>query len=218
MLDHYRDGDWRANLVVVTGDLIQDDSIGAYEHFCDLLGALGLPVHCVPGNHDIRALMRDALAEPPFFYCASVEAGNWLITGLDSCVADHAGGHLASAEFARLDATIADSSARNVMICLHHPPVPIGSKWLDTVGLNNGDEFLQRISATGKVRLAIFGHVHQPYDADHNGVRIIATPSTCRQFAPGSDEFAVDDSAPAYRRINLRTDGTFAHELVWLNN
>lgn len=217
VLDHYRDHGWRADLVVVTGDLIQDDSAGAYEHFCQLLAALQLPVYCVPGNHDVRALMRDALSEPPFYYCASVEAGDWLITGIDSCVTGHAGGHLEADELTRMDNEIIKSSASNVMVCLHHPPVDMGSKWLDSVGLDNGAEFLSRAGTSRKVRLAIFGHVHQPYDAEHGGVSIVGTPSTCRQFAQGSDDFAVDENPPAYRRISLYADGNYDHELVWLN-
>ncbi len=218
VLDHYREGDWHADLAVVTGDLIQDDSAGAYDHFCQLLGTLQLPVYCVPGNHDVRQLMRNAIAEPPFHYCESLLSNNWLIVGIDSCVSGQAGGHLEDAELARLKAEIATTSVPNVMVCLHHPPVRMGSKWLDTVGLDNGTEFLEIIAVSGKVRLAIFGHVHQPYDADHGGVRIVATPSTCRQFAQGSDDFAVDENPPAYRRISLHADGSYEHELVWLNN
>jgi Icc protein len=218
VIDHYRDGDWRADLVAVTGDLIQDDSPGAYEHFRQLLGKLQLPVHCVPGNHDVRELMRAATAKPPFHYCESLLAKNWLIIGIDTCVTGQAGGHLEDAELARLENEIATSSAPNVMVCLHHPPVVMGSKWLDTVGLDNGDQFLEQIARSGKVRLAIFGHVHQPYDVDHGGVSIVGTPSTCRQFAQGSDDFAVDDNPPAYRRINLQADGSYDHELIWLDN
>jgi Icc protein len=216
VLDHYRDSNWRADLIIVTGDLIHDDSPRAYGHFCELLAGLQLPVYCVPGNHDVRALMREALDAPPFHYCESVEAGDWLIAGIDSCVSGHAGGHLEADELARLDSEIAASSASNVMVCLHHPPVAMDSKWLDSVGLDNGDEFLERVKVSGKVRLAIFGHVHQPYDADHQGVRILGTPSTCRQFAQGSDTFAVDENPPAYRRISLLSDGNYQHELVWL--
>lgn len=217
VLDHYRNSSWNADLAVVTGDLIHDDSSGAYKHFCHLLGSLGLAVHCVPGNHDIRALMRDALANPVFHYCDSVRSGTWLITGIDSCVTGQAGGRVEESELARLEATIAESTEPNVMVCLHHPPVPMGSRWLDTVGLENGAEFLRRVAASGKVRLAVFGHVHQQYDADHGGVRIIGTPSTCRQFAQGSEDFALDDNPPAYRRISLHADGSFEHELIWLD-
>lgn len=216
VLAHYQDNDWRADIAVVTGDLIQDDSAGAYEHFRAMLGELGIPVHCVPGNHDIRALMQTALRDPPFHYCQSIELEDWLIIGIDSCVSEHAGGSVSAAEFDRLDQAIAASGANNVLVCLHHPPVAMGSKWLDSVGLDNGDATLQRLSASGKVRLAVFGHVHQNYDADHAGIRIIATPSTCSQFAAGSDEFAIDDNPPAYRRLQLNQDGTHTNELIWV--
>ena len=181
-----------------------------------MLSELGIPVHCVPGNHDIRPLMQTALQALPFHYCQSVELNDWLIIGIDSCVDEHAGGCVDDAEFDRLDRAIAASDAHNVMVCLHHPPVKMSSKWLDSVGLDNGDETLQRLSASGKVRLAVFGHVHQDYEADHAGIRIIATPSTCSQFAAGSDDFAVDDSPPAYRRLQLNQDGTHTNELIWI--
>lgn len=216
VLEHYSDSDFEADIAIVTGDVVQDDSAGAYEHFTALLGTLGIPVYCLPGNHDVRELMREALAAPPFHYCESLESGNWLVVNLDSCVSGHAGGRIETAELDRLDREIAASDASHVLVCLHHPPVLMGSRWLDSVGLENREEFLQRLPASGKVRLAIFGHVHQPYDADHGGIRIIGTPSTCRQFAPRKALFAVDDNPPAYRRISLHDDGSFDHELVWL--
>mgnify|MGYP001817770996 CR=1 FL=1 len=217
VLEHYKASDWQADIAIVTGDLIQDDTPQAYTHFHDQLSTLGIPVYCLPGNHDVRALMRDALSEPPFHYCASFESDNWLAVSLDSCVSGTAGGEVSDAELDRLDAEIAATTAEHVMVCLHHPPVPMHSTWLDTVGLDNGAEFLERAGASGKVRLTVFGHVHQDYDVDHNGIRIIATPSTCRQFKQHSAEFAVDENPPAYRRITLYTDGRFDHELLWVN-
>jgi Icc protein len=218
VLAHYRNSDWRADVVVVTGDLIQDDSTLAYDKFRDIVGELGLPVYCVPGNHDVRESMRAALVAGPFFYCDSFESHDWLIVGIDSCAAGRAGGIVIQSELARLDAVIADTDASNVMVCLHHPPVPMGSAWLDTVGLDNGEEFLQQISISGKVKLAIFGHVHQAYDAMHDSIRIVGTPSTCRQFMQGSDEFAVDNNPPAYRRITLQPGGDAECDLIWVED
>jgi Icc protein len=218
VLDHYRSSDWNADRVVITGDLIQDDSAEAYDRFRDLMLPLNMRMHCVPGNHDVRDLMQRVCCAPPFSYCAYEEIGDWLLVGLDSCVADDAGGFLTTEELDRLSDIVGRSAAKHVMVCLHHPPIPMGSAWLDTVGLRNGDEFLQTLSSLGRVRLAVFGHVHQPYDGKHHGVRIIATPSTCRQFLSGSDEFAVDDRPPAYRRITLRSDGSCDAELIWLDD
>ena len=203
--------------MLVTGDLIQDDTPEAYDRFRELMLPLNLRVHCVPGNHDIRNLMRQVCCRPPFSYCAWEEIGNWLIIGIDSCVPDDAGGRVTSDELERLSEIVTQSPAKHVMVSLHHPPVPMGSKWLDTVGLKNGDEVLTRLGALKRVRIAAFGHVHQEYDQEHQGVRIIATPSTCRQFARGSDEFAVDDNPPAYRRIELNNDGGIDTELVWVS-
>lgn len=217
VLDHYRAGDWQADRAVITGDLIQDDSAEAYDRFRELLLPLKMRMHCVPGNHDVRELMRKICCVPPFSYCAYEEIGDWLLIGLDSCVSGDPGGLLTTEELERLSDTVSRSDANHVMVCLHHPPVEMGSTWLDSVGLRNGDEFLQCVQSLGKVRLAVFGHVHQPYDAARDGIRILATPSTCRQFLPGSEKFAVDDRPPAYRRITLKSDGSFDTELVWVD-
>ena len=218
VLDHYRAGDWRADLALVTGDLIQDDSVGAYGRFRELLEPIGLPVYCVPGNHDVRSLMQEALRGPPFHYCEPVEAGDWLIANIDSCEPGDVGGRVGNDELRSLHELIADSSAAHVAVCLHHPPALMGSRWLDSVGLEDKEAFLESLARSGKVRLILFGHVHQVYEADHDGIRIVGTPSTCRQFARGSDEFAVDDNPPAYRRISLYTDGRFEHELIWVTD
>jgi len=214
VLDHYAASEWRADRVFITGDLIQDDSPGAYERFRDLMLPLKLRMHCLPGNHDVRDLMRKVCGLPPFSYCAYEEVHNWLMISLDSCVAGEAGGKIASDELDRLNDIVNSSSAQHVVVCLHHPPIDMGSAWLDTVGLEKGDEFLQHLQSLTKVRLTVFGHAHQAYDDEHNGVRVICTPSTCRQFTPGSEEFTVDDCPPAYRRITLHRDGSIHIELI----
>ena len=217
VLAHYEASEWVAHRVIVTGDLIQDDTAEAYERFRDLLLPLNLRIHCVPGNHDVRDLMRPVCSRPPFSYCAYEEIGDWLIVGIDSCITEHAGGEVSPEELERLSDIVLRSPAKHVMVCLHHPPVPMGSKWLDTVGLRNGNDLLERLRTLNRVRVATFGHVHQQYDAEHEGVRIIATPSTCRQFEPGSDDFAVDENPPAYRKITLSSDGSVEAELVWVH-
>ncbi len=217
VLDHYDAGDWHASRALITGDLIQDNSEAAYDRFRELLLPLNMRMHCVPGNHDVRDLMRPVCVRPPFSYCAKEEVHNWLLVGLDSCISGDAGGEVATGELERFDEIVAASPAKHIMVFLHHPPIPMGSKWLDTVGLRNGNEVLERLQATGRVRLLVFGHVHQPYDAEHLGIQIIGTPSTCRQFKPGSDEFDVDDRSPAYRRITLHQDGRADNELIWVD-
>ena len=217
VIEHIRSCDWPADVVAMTGDVIQDDTAAAYERFRELMTPMDLPVYCVPGNHDIRALMQAALDTPPFHYCTSVQLGNWLITGIDSCVENDAGGLVNDQELARLGGILSSTDADHVAVCLHHPPLPMGSKWLDQVGLNNAAEFLALVCGAGNVRTTLFGHVHQALDEVRDSVKIIGTPSTCAQFKPHSDDFALDEMPPAYRRVSLHADGTVETELIWLD-
>jgi Icc protein len=215
---HIRESNWPADFMAMTGDIIQDDSAAAYEQFRALAEPMNLPVFCVPGNHDVRELMRSALSDAPFKYCDTLEIGDWLVVGIDSCISGGAGGQVSDEEIKRLENAVVDSDASHVLVCLHHPPLRLGSKWLDTVGLTNGPEFLGFLSGLGKVKAVIFGHAHQAFDGVHDSIQVLGTPSTCRQFTVASDEFALDDNPPAYRRISLHPEGTVRSELIWLPN
>ncbi len=216
VLAHVNSSDWPADFIAMTGDLIQDDSAEAYDQFRALTEPMNLPVFCVPGNHDVRELMRNALSAPPFQYCSTMELGDWLIVGIDSCVGNSAAGKVSDLEFRRLEKAVAHSNARHVLVCLHHPPLRLGSKWLDTVRLTNGSDFLEFLSDLGKIRGVIFGHAHQAFDGNHDAIRVLGTPSTCRQFTVGSDDFSLDDKSPAYRHILLHSDGSVKSEVIWL--
>jgi Icc protein len=214
-LAHARAHDWPPDALLVTGDLVQDDP-GGYVHFRRLFSPLGLPVLCLPGNHDEPEAMRSELAGKPFVLGGFVDFGRWRVVLLDSCIPGAASGALSAAALAELDTALATAGTRHCLVCLHHHPVPMSSRWLDRVGLSNADEFLHTIDAHRNVRAIVWGHVHQSYDAVRKGVRLLATPSTCAQFMPQADDFAVDDRPPAYRTLELRADGSLLTEVVWL--
>lgn len=217
VLSDYRASGWRADLVAMTGDLVQDDSEEAYDHLVRLLSKLGLPCLVTPGNHDVPTLMRQKFAAAPFQYCGSMRAGNWSLIAVDSCIEGQAAGRVSDGELEQLRLSLAASDADHILVCLHHAPVAVDSEWLETVGLENRDDFLRAVSDDERVRGVIFGHIHQDVDEGYQGIRIIGTPSTCRQFKPASKTFAVDDKPPAYRRLALHSDGTIESELIWLS-
>jgi 3',5'-cyclic-AMP phosphodiesterase len=214
-LAHARARDWPPDALLVTGDLVQDDPAG-YPHFRRVFGALGLPVLCLPGNHDEPQAMQRELAGEPFVLGGFVDLGRWRIVLLDSCLPGSASGALSAPALAGLEEALASAGKRHCMVCLHHHPVPMASRWLDRVGLENAAEFLRVIDGHRNVRAIVWGHVHQNYDALRQGVRLLATPSTCAQFLPNADEFAVDRRPPAYRTLELRADGSLLTEVVWV--
>jgi len=200
--------------LLVTGDLVQDDDAG-YLRFRSILGNLRQPVLCVPGNHDIPESMVRELSAAPFQVCGTRRIGSWQFVMLDSYDPGHVGGRLAPSELARLDETLGDLPA-HAMICLHHHPIAMGSRWLDGIGLANADEFWRVIDKHSHVRAVVWGHVHQPHDGWRGDVRLIATPSTGAQFVPGSDRYAIDDRPPAFRHFRLHADGRIDTQLHWV--
>src|ERR1700693_3133616 len=187
--------------IVCSGDIVNDEPEG-YAHFARELSAVGKPVYCVPGNHDDPALLRRALGAPPFQVGGQVDIGAWRIILLDSCVPGRAGGHLSDSELRRLDAARADSD-RFAMICVHHHPVSMASRWLDAVGIDNAGSLFELLDAYAQVRVISWGHVHQCFDERRRGVRLLATPSTGAQFLPLLDQFEVDARTLAYRLLAL---------------
>jgi Icc protein len=202
--------------LLVTGDLVQDDPSG-YLRFRSIFGNSRKPVLCIPGNHDEPSVMSRSLAGAPFQICGSFSAGAWQLVMLDSCDPGHVGGRLTAQELERLDRTLASSPA-HAMVCLHHHPVEMGSRWIDTIGLANRDEFWRVIDAHANVRAVVWGHVHQEYEGDRGGVRLFATPSTGAQFLPMSDRYAVDTRPPAYRPFDLHPDGRIDSEIRWVDS
>ena len=202
--------------VLCTGDIVNDEP-GGYAHFTRVLGALGKPVYCVPGNHDASEQLRSALGRPPFQICGHADLGQWRMVLLDSSVPGRTSGRLASSELQRLQQAL-ETDKQNVMVCVHHQPVGMASRWLDALGIENAEELFDVLDAPGhaRVRLLCFGHVHQCFDERRRGVRLLATPSTCVQFRPLSSEFALDTRPPAYRQLTLHADGTVDTEVVWV--
>ena len=207
-----------ADAVLVTGDVVQDDP-GGYRHFRAAMGRLGRPVLVLPGNHDDPSALHDALRDDPAFqYGGHFDAGAWRIVLLDSVVPGEVWGRLGPAALAHLDRCLADAGDRHVLVCLHHHPVGMSSAWLDGIGLREPAAFLEVLARHPRVRGVAWGHVHQAYDALRGGVRFLAAPSTCVQFRPAHDEFAIDARPPGYRMLALQAHGGIETEVAWLDD
>jgi 3',5'-cyclic-AMP phosphodiesterase len=141
---------------------------------------------------------------------------NWIGVMLDSYLAGQAQGRLNADNLALLDGALRDNPKAHALVCLHHHPVAMHSRWLDQVGLENAAELFDVLDRHRNVRAVLWGHVHQQFDGERNGVRLMSTPSTCAQFVPRSDGFAIDRRPPGYRRLELRDDGSIDSEVLWV--
>jgi len=197
------------DLVVTSGDLTHDGSPQAYRHVRDCLQRIGAPVYCLPGNHDESTNLKACMNSDLFLSVRNEHINHWHMLFLDSTVAGSEGGHLRKSELEALDAALASSPDLPTLIWLHHQPVPIGSRWLDSMAIDNPQAFFDITDQYNQVRAIVWGHVHQIFERERNGVQLLATPSTCVQFLPGSEDFAVDLVPPGYRWLELYPDGSF---------
>jgi len=202
--------------IIATGDLVQDETRTGYERFRGTLEEYEIPVYCIPGNHDSPTTMVEVLNDPPFQVGGCVRLGNWSIILLNSFSRGDDGGRLSISELSRLRETLTENESSHTLICIHHHPVAMGSRWLDGVALRNADDFFDIVEQYAQVRAILWGHVHQASDRRRKGVRLMSTPSTCSQFLPNSDDFALDGQSPGYRWLELRGNGTMDTEVVWL--
>lgn len=194
-------------LILATGDLSQDASPASYLRLIDKLGRFPVPNYWLEGNHDVTRPMAEALGTRERMSPCVVHLPAWDIVMLDSTIPGEVPGELDPGDLEFLEKSLAAAPGKHVMVCLHHHPVPLGCAWLDTQVVASADKFFGVIDRHRNVRAIIWGHVHQEYDAVRKGVRMLAVPSTCVQFKPHSEDFAVDDAAPGYRWLDLHDDG-----------
>jgi Icc protein len=195
--------------LLCTGDLAQDSSTEAYLNFLAAVSILKAPQLWIPGNHDIRSNMQQALSQDSINLKRSVQLGKWQVIMLDSSVEGQVYGLLDQKELADLDLELADSERSNahVLVCVHHNCIPVEAAWLQQHCLKNSDELFSILDKYTHVRGVLYGHIHQEIEVEYKEIKIMATPSTCIQFHPNNDDFTIDNEKPAYRWLDLMPDG-----------
>ncbi len=194
--------------LVCTGDIASAGHETCYRRYIAILGQyFSHPSAWLPGNHDSAAIMASLDHAPEG---RAVEQGNWLLLLLDSVVPFKVHGNFEQTELDYLEQMLSANPDKHIMVMLHHQPVLVGSVWIDQYILRNADAFFAIIDRYPNVKAIVWGHVHQDFNSQRNGVPLIATPSTCVQFKPKCDDFTVDTLMPGYRWFDLNDDGSFA--------
>ncbi|RDK95775.1 Icc protein [Enterobacillus tribolii] len=214
VLDAVRDQNRPFDLIAATGDLAQDHSVAAYEHFAAGMARFSQPCIWLPGNHDFQPAMVDTLAEAGINPTKHVLLGDsWQVILLDSQVFGVPHGELSDYQLEWLDAALAKHPERYTLTLLHHHPLPSGCTWLDQHSLRNAHMLGEILSHYPRARTLLCGHIHQDLDLMWNDCRILASPSTCIQFKPLCTNFTIDTVAPGWRYLDLHPDGSVTTEL-----
>ena len=177
----------RPDLLLISGDLCQDESLGGYVRLRELLEQWAVPAALLPGNHDHPALLRAALGRTAWIAPALVPLGHWQRLLLSSHRAGAVEGWIDVPPFAWLERQLQAATAP-VLVALHHPPLPIGSADLDGIALQQPERLLAPLLAQSAVRAVVFGHVHQHWQGQlarpqgGEALKLWACPSTLAPF------------------------------------
>lgn len=217
---HQRSQNQGFDAVLATGDLVHDGSAEGYQRLQNQLSRLQRPCYAIAGNHDDPQLMQIHLHSDRVQVVYQADLGRWRLIMLNSHWQGHTAGRIDRAQLHSLQRQLAQDLSRPVLILCHHPPLDCRSHWLDNIGLSNRRQLLDTLQDFPQVRGIVCGHIHQPLDRMlhpnlRHGLRIMAAPATCRQFLPGSGEFAEDTAAePGYREICLYNNGKILSRVV----
>ena len=184
----------RPDVLLVTGDLVDNGTDEEYTLVHALLSAASLPVHVLPGNHDRREGLRARFALPgagpaPVQYPA--ELGPLRLVALDTTIPGRAAGELDSDRLAWLDAELSRAPQSPTLLAMHHPPASTGLAPWEEIGLaaSARTALAAVLARHPQVRRIVAGHIHQPLVATLAGRPVLAIPSTYVQAS-------VDFTAP----------------------
>lgn len=195
-----------AELLLATGDISNGGSPASYQRFQQMTEHLAPHTLWLPGNHDALPAMQQSFKGDQSL-SRSIEIGNWQIVMLNSTIPGEVGGCLSDKELQFLQQCLETTVAEHSLLCLHHHPIAIGCDWLDSQLISNADAFFTLIDQFSSVRGILWGHIHQEIEQQRNGVKLMATPSTCIQFAANSPDFKLARLNPGYRWLSLHADG-----------
>ncbi|MGH8120608.1 MAG: phosphodiesterase [Gammaproteobacteria bacterium] len=203
--------------ILLTGDLVHEPSPAAYDRLSAILCSVERPVFCIPGNHDQPELMHQILDAGNISMAKSIHFERWIIVLLNTFLPDTHAGNLGADELVFLDQILTEYKDNHALICLHHPPVSIGSPWMDRMGLQNPAALFAIVDRHPQVRGILWGHIHQEFKCERHAVKLMATPSTCLQFAPQAGSYIKDDKPPAYRHLQLYASGEIRTGVVYIH-
>lgn len=175
--------------ILVSGDLAEHAAPEEYALAAELIGALGVPIHVLPGNKDDRATMREAFGLPgegdaPIDYAADL--GPLRLVVVDSTIPGEDRGDFTPAQLEWLDAELSAAPGQPTIVAMHQPPLVTGMVDWDGVIMRPADReaLAAVIERHPQVRAIVGGHLHRIVASALAGRPVVVAPSTFVQARP----------------------------------
>jgi len=187
-IEHLHSLDRQPDVVLLTGDLVDDGHADEYTMALDLLGQLRIPYYVIPGNHDNREELRAAFSghsylprRGPLHYCVTAHAVR--IIALDTCPPGQHHGEVDSSGLNWLEKTLKADPRTPTLLLMHHPPFVSGISYLDEYRYLKDDALCAVVRSFSNIEAVLCGHVHRSMIRRWAGTVVIACPSTTTEIA-----------------------------------
>ena len=215
VINKIRNNEEDIDCLVLSGDLSNDYSIESYDHLIHLLKDFNQPIYLMSGNHDSPYLLKSLTNNNNIFFKSFDCFDNWGVFMFNTKKENSPNGLLNIEELEYLDEVLANVLYQNIIIFLHHHPVPIGSASMDSMIIENAELLIERIIKSDKIKAVSWGHIHNEFYLTLGSAKLFSTPSTCYQAKERSENFIIDTEAlPGYRKIILNKNGSFDTEVI----
>lgn len=176
-----------AELVLISGDLVDQGEMAAYIALKDALKALKVPYVLGMGNHDHRTQLQSVFPDLPLDdngfvqYAIKTSMGTFIM--LDTAKTGSHAGELCAQRLEWLSYTLEKYNDQDIFMVLHHPPIETGIRFMDSIRLQDAKKFESIVTKYNNIRHLFFGHVHRPIAGNWQGVSFSLMPSLNHQVA-----------------------------------
>ncbi|MBS9478619.1 phosphodiesterase [Ancylobacter radicis] len=188
-LDHLAALDPQPDLVLLTGDLVDEGTAEEYAHARQMLARLTAPLLAIPGNHDEREAFRATFADHPHLpatgslHFAVGDQGPVRIVALDVTVPGEHHGDFDWAAEKWLEATLTAEPTRPTLVMMHQPPILSGIACIDAYNCRGGARLAALLTRHPQVERVLCGHVHRFMQTRFGGTLLLTVPSTTTAIA-----------------------------------
>ncbi len=198
--------------VIVTGDHTHDELAESYGAVRQILAPWLNRLWQVPGNHDDRSVLRSVFGDRisgvgQDRITFSFNAGRWLCLGIDTHVPGAVPGRIEADQIHWIRQQIQWGHPNRVALFMHHPPVDVGSLWMDPIGLSGKELLHELLNSESRIQLVCCGHVHHEFSSQVGNAKIFTTPATGLQFNPAGRQGNFVAAPPGYRVVELTDEG-----------
>ena len=190
-IDLINDLDPQPDVVLATGDLVNDATSAQYDHLVSLFDALNAPLLPIPGNHDDRVQLRRRFPQLPTGGADDridyvIDDHEVRLIGLDTSIPGRHDGRVTADQMAWLDRQLSTGAERPTIIFQHHPPFPSGIPWMDrNAGFTGAELEADLLRRHAHVEAVVCGHLHRAIHRRFGGTVASSWPSTSVQMGLG---------------------------------